>query len=334
MVQELICSRVSNKTPSEIYRELRDIPEAKSVTRHQVYYLWQKANAKIWQRHSDPFVSATMLLSEDSNDQNHYAVFTAGNVRALAFFASKPIERLTKSTQLVMDSTFGTNSGGMDLFAVLAEVEGTGVPLAYCLVEILKPPQAKPADKPIRADPGAITYIIQQFLERLKGFGFNPRCFAIDKDQAEISAVTTVWPGVKVQLCYWHVKRAVSTKLNSSKSTKTQDHYWPEEAQKLIPDLEVCWGSLPIRRPANHKFIECQCPSKGAKIEEIGRLEPATKEERDTAILISILSYRMLMAHISPQRLYTVSVPQRCIHGARPVGITVSGLTCISTGIA
>ena len=31
----------------------------------------------------------------------------------------------------------------MDLFAVLAEVEGTGVPLAYCLVELLKPPQAQ-----------------------------------------------------------------------------------------------------------------------------------------------------------------------------------------------
>jgi hypothetical protein len=52
MVQELINSRVSSKTPSEIYRELRDIPEGKLVTRHQVYYIWQKANAEIWQRDS------------------------------------------------------------------------------------------------------------------------------------------------------------------------------------------------------------------------------------------------------------------------------------------
>ena len=48
MVQELIESRVSTKTPSEIYRDIRDIPEGQAVTRHQVYYLWQKANAKIW----------------------------------------------------------------------------------------------------------------------------------------------------------------------------------------------------------------------------------------------------------------------------------------------
>ena len=36
----------------------------------------------------------------------------------------------------------------MDLFAVLAEVEGTGVPLAYCLVD---PPRV---EKKARSDPG------------------------------------------------------------------------------------------------------------------------------------------------------------------------------------
>ncbi|KAJ5982326.1 hypothetical protein N7451_012426 [Penicillium sp. IBT 35674x] len=183
-----------------------------------------------------------MLLSEGSNYRDYHAIFTAGNVRALGFFASEPIERLAKSaTQLVMDSTFGTNSGGMDLFAVLAEVEDTGVPLAYCLVELIKPPRDKSAEKkPIRADPGAVIHIIQQFLARLKCLGFNPRCFAIDKGPAEIAAVIATWPSVKVKLCYWHVKRAVSMKLNSSKSTNTQNNYKPEEAQKLIPELEIC----------------------------------------------------------------------------------------------
>jgi hypothetical protein len=39
-VQELIESRVSTKTPSEIYRDIRDTSEGQVVTRHQVYYLW------------------------------------------------------------------------------------------------------------------------------------------------------------------------------------------------------------------------------------------------------------------------------------------------------
>jgi hypothetical protein len=54
--------------------------------------------------------------------------------------------------------------------------------------------------KQIRADPGATTYIIQQFLEELKSFVFKPKCFALDKDQAEITAVSTVWPEAKIQL--------------------------------------------------------------------------------------------------------------------------------------
>ena len=107
------------------------------MTRHQVYYIWQKANAEIWQRHSDFFISATTLLSEDGRYRDHHEVFTAGNLRALGFFASDTIDMLRNSApQLAMDFTYGTNSGGMDLFAVMAEVEGTGVPLAYCLVEL------------------------------------------------------------------------------------------------------------------------------------------------------------------------------------------------------
>jgi MULE transposase domain len=280
-VREFIHLGVSTKTPSEIYREIRGIPGASTVTRHQVYYLWQKANAEIWQRDSDPLKSATMLLSENGY-QDHHTLLTAGNLRALGFYAPETIQRLDNpAVQLLMDSTFGTNGGGLALFAVLAEVEGTGVPLGYCLVE---PPHCGVGEEKAYADPGATTSILQQFLERLKGFGLNPRCFATDKDQTEISAVTTVWPGAKLQLCYWHVKRAISMKLNSSKSTKTQDHYYPEEARKIIPNLEICWGSLPVRRPTDHRFGRCQCQSKNQEIREKGRLEPASKDEHDTVL--------------------------------------------------
>ncbi|EED14668.1 hypothetical protein TSTA_041460 [Talaromyces stipitatus ATCC 10500] len=75
-----------------------------------------------------------------------------------------------------MDAIFGTNSGGMDLFAVLAKLEGTGIPLGYCLVELLKAPQANSVQtKPRRTDPGAMTHVIQQFLERLEN-NISSRC--------------------------------------------------------------------------------------------------------------------------------------------------------------
>lgn len=108
------------------------------MTGHQGYYLRQKTNAKLWQE-TVILVSAQIVLSENRDYQGHYRVFTAGNVKALGFFASNPIRRLAKNNgQLVMDSTFRTNNDGLDLFAVLAEVEGIDIPLAYCLVELLK----------------------------------------------------------------------------------------------------------------------------------------------------------------------------------------------------
>ncbi|KAL1989584.1 hypothetical protein VTN49DRAFT_6781 [Thermomyces lanuginosus] len=82
-------------------------------------------------------------------------------------------------------------------------------------------------------------------------------------------AVKLIWPHTKVQLCYWH------------------DRYWPAQAQQLIPHLEVCWGSLPTRRPLGDHFVgRCNCPSKAERVEEEGRLEPANKDERDSVLEI------------------------------------------------
>lgn len=224
MVEEFIFARLSSKAPAEIFRELRETPEGKSVTRNQVYYLWQKENAKIWKRDADPLKSAKILLSENDRYGGLFDEFASGNVRALSFFAPEAVRLARSVTQLVMDSTYGTNNAGMDLFAVLAEIDGTGLPLAYCLLDVVKSPNESGK---LRADLGAKTDVLKQFLQRLKGLEFNPRCFAIDKDQAEISAVRSVWPEAKIQLCYWHVKRAVNKKMCESKKTKTQDHYWP-----------------------------------------------------------------------------------------------------------
>ncbi|KAL1977328.1 hypothetical protein VTN31DRAFT_187 [Thermomyces dupontii] len=182
-----------------------------------------------------------------------------------------------------MDATYGTYNGGMDLFYVLAEVDESGIPLAYCLVEVTSPPQEDSSGKKSRrAKPGAIGYVLYQFLVRLKGFGLD----AIDKDPSEIAAVESVWPDTKIQLCYWHVKRAVSMKMSDSKPTKTQNNYKPEEAQKFIPGLEICWGCKRDRRPEPHSFGGCQCPSRAQSVTGEGRLEPQTQQERNTVLEI------------------------------------------------
>ena len=76
-----------------------------------------------------------MLLEKLQEDYSHQTI-THANIRALALYISASIDELLKATkEMVIDATFGTNSAGMHLFGVLAEFDGTGVPIAYLFVE-------------------------------------------------------------------------------------------------------------------------------------------------------------------------------------------------------
>ena len=199
-----------------------------------------------------------------------------------------------------MDATFGTNNSGMDLFSLLAEFDGTGVPLGYCFVETI---QSRPSV------PGALAEILQRFLQVFKDSGLNPSFFGLDKDLSEISAVETVFENAKIQLCFWHAKRAIRQRIRDASKTKTQARYSPAEAQALVPNLEICWGSIPTRRPrGDHFFERCQCPSRSQRLEEKGRLETSTAEERDVVLAMFC---RHFNAHPTiPDRNGTLRTPE------------------------
>ena len=190
-----------------------------------------------------------------------------------------------------MDATFGTNSAGMDLFAVLAELDGSGIPVAYCFLD----KTATKKQGTSQSIPGSTTSILVQLLQRVKSLGFNPTFFTTDKDQAEISAIRQVWPRTSIQLCYWHAKRALRTKLKDRKLTNTQTQYHPEEAQRIVPHLEMCWGTLPSRRPAGHGERNglgddngrCSCDSRSIIMEEKGSIE--TSDPKDQEVVLDIL---------------------------------------------
>jgi transposase-like protein len=100
----------------------------------------------------------------------------------------------------------------MDLFTVLAEIDGTGVLLAYCSVETLA---SKNGTR--RTIPGAVAHLLDQFLRPLKTSGFSPTFFGCDKDMTKIAAIYQVWPDTAIQLCYWYAKRAIQARLKDSK---------------------------------------------------------------------------------------------------------------------
>ena len=81
----------------------------------------------------------------------------------------------------------------MSLSAVLAELDRTGVPLCYLLLGVNSSNCVS-----FSTPAGATTCILQQFLQPLKDYGFNPAFFGCDKDKAEISAIRLVWPDTKI----------------------------------------------------------------------------------------------------------------------------------------
>jgi hypothetical protein len=167
---EFIRVRTAISTPTEIYRDLQasQLPRWELVTAHQVYYQWQQSNSKLWRRNQDSLKSAQILLSEYQEYPS--SLNFSGNMRALAFYISDSVNALAHHTkELAIDATFGTNNMGMDLFVVLAEVDGTGVPLAYCFMDVFNDNSRGVR----RADPRATTHLLDLFLRPLREAGKN-----------------------------------------------------------------------------------------------------------------------------------------------------------------
>ena len=66
----------------------------------------------------------------------------------------------------------------MELYAVLAELDGTGAPMAYLFVE--------KNNSFGTSSPGSMTQVIYQFLRVLDNLGVNPSFVDCGKDKSEI----------------------------------------------------------------------------------------------------------------------------------------------------
>jgi len=72
----------------------------------------------------------------------------------------------------------------------------------------------------------------------LKNLGLKPKFSHLDKDFSEISAVQMVWPQTSVQICLWHMKKAVDRRLARPKNEK-RTPYYALDAQMVIPHLRL-----------------------------------------------------------------------------------------------
>ena len=113
-----------------------------------------------------------------------------------------------------------------ELYVVHAEVDGMGFPLSYLFLE-----------NNGNCGNGIRTGVIIDFLLQLKLLGLEPDFFITDKDFAQISAARHIWENIKVQLCLWHVKRAVEARLASNKKPQ-QINYNGEMTHELFSFID------------------------------------------------------------------------------------------------
>ena len=52
----------------------------------------------------------------------------------------------------------------------------------------------------------------------------NLKFFLTGKDLAQVNAARQVWPNIKVQLCLWHLKKAVNKRLADNKLPKVNNY--------------------------------------------------------------------------------------------------------------
>ncbi|PKK58529.1 hypothetical protein RhiirC2_670778, partial [Rhizophagus irregularis] len=120
-----------------------------------------------------------------------------------------------------------TNDQKYELYALIVEVNGTGFPLAYLFLET-------------NGESGANnkTNVITKFLKQLRDqVLLNPIFFLTDKDFAQISAAQMTWPEIKIQLCKWHIQRAVETKLKDYRAM-TRTNYDEYQANRKFTFID------------------------------------------------------------------------------------------------
>ena len=90
----------------------------------------------------------------------------------------------------------------------------TGIPLAYYLLSTAT-----------AITPRKWKIVLQSFFKALmEKYGIKPTFVHTDKDIAEIKAAQAVWVTAKHQLCWWHLKKAVKSHLESSKLSTSVYH--------------------------------------------------------------------------------------------------------------
>jgi len=139
-----------------------------------------------------------------------------------------------------MQLIVNTNSKNLELYSVMAEHDGSGFPLSYC---VLSTASSVTISKRTQA--------LTEWATCLRDiYGVKPDFAHVDKDMAEISMIRDVWDP-KIQLCWWHTKSAVEDRIQKSKLSTTP--YNAQRARSKFPFISLNFVPSGKADPREHE---------------------------------------------------------------------------------
>ena len=104
-----------------------------------------------------------------------------------------------------------TNSCNLELYSVLGEYDNAGFPLTYCFLTTAQ-----------AIGTGKRKHALAAWGKVLRDrYSIIPRFSHTDKDMAEIGMLKEIWKHTKIQLCWWHMRKAVGERMAKAKLSTT-----------------------------------------------------------------------------------------------------------------
>jgi hypothetical protein len=125
-------------------------------------------------------------------------------------------------------NTDNTNAKHLELYSIMGEYDNAGFPLSYCLLSTAT-----------AIDQGKRTKSLSAWATCVRDqYGVDVEFTHVDKDMAEIGTLRDVWKKAKISLCWWHLRRAVRTRLAKAKLSTTPYDVKQAHSEFNFIDLE------------------------------------------------------------------------------------------------
>ncbi|KAF5391119.1 hypothetical protein D9757_003048 [Collybiopsis confluens] len=205
------------------------------LTEKQIQAKWTRVNKKNWLLDDNQVKSALLLLQRAEKEKTEVIPITQRNGASSIAFAF---------TEIVDSYIQGkTNALGYELLAIVGELNGQAIPLAFQLNTLTD-----------TADEGVKELLLRDFIRWLAKRCPNIKFTLSDKDVTEINTFRLEIPHAKHRLCYWHGIRYIEKRLgppaafkdmmDTARSSQGAHPKLAKNFKRILHDVEKVGGAI------------------------------------------------------------------------------------------